>query len=336
MMQEPSGELDYSLVICTFNPEERILKRCLQAVSLLDRNLLTTEVILVDNNSRSPISEEPYIKAFEDSIPSMKIIHVEQPGVKYARMAAIRESRGRYIVYIDTDNEPQQDYLQQLKILNKNYPDVAAWGPGDVTVDFLDGVDKKLEFFARRAFQEKHKKSLAFDNRKHWQDSYPVGTGLCTFGFVLKDYVTEAESGRFSLPGRKGESLSSGEDTQMILLAISKGYSAGSSPTLKLQHLIPSSRANASYLKKLIFGTASCYQTCLLEVFPEMENMIKNQMMDSPTFTRRAWKKLLLAGYINNKFQFIEWLGLNAGYYYALNIPLPSFIQRLIKYLGVL
>ena len=169
----------------------------------------------------------------------MKIIHVAEPGVKYARMAAIRESRGKYIVYIDTDNEPEPDYLQQLKILNDKYPEVAAWGPGEVTVDFLDGIDKNLESFARPSFQEKHKQELAFDNKPLWQDCYPVGTGLCTFGFVLKEYVREAGLGRFSLPGRKGELLSSGEDTQMILLAISRGFSAGSSPALKLKHLIP-------------------------------------------------------------------------------------------------
>jgi hypothetical protein len=335
MMKELSGELDYSIVICTFNPEERILKRCLKAVSLLDRNSLRTEVILADNNSRKAIKEELYIKAFEQSIPLMKIIHVAEPGVKYARMAAIRESRGKYIVYIDTDNEPEPDYLQQLQILNNNYPDVAAWGPGDVTVDFLDGVDEKLETFARVAFQEKHKKQPAFDNKPHWQDCYPIGTGLCTFGFVLKTYVSEAEAGRFSLPGRQADLLSSGEDTQMILLAISLGFSAGCSPTLKLKHLIPASRANTGYLKKLIYGTASCYQTCLLEVFPQMETAIRNQMTNPSAFTRRAWKKLLFAGPVSKKFQFIEWLGLQAGYYYALNIPLPRFIQRLIKYLRV-
>ena len=97
-----------------------------------------------------PVSEQAYIRNFEQEIPQMKIIHVAEPGVKFARMAAIRESGGKYIVYIDTDNEPDPDYLQQLKMLNNQYPEVAAWGPGEVTVDFLDGIEKKLESFARQ------------------------------------------------------------------------------------------------------------------------------------------------------------------------------------------
>jgi glycosyltransferase involved in cell wall biosynthesis len=197
-----NGELDYSIVICTFNPEERILTRCLQAVSHLDRNSLSTEVILVDNNSRQAIREEPYIRPFEKSIPSMKIIHVAEPGVKYARMAAIRESRGKYIVYIDTDNEPEPDYLQQLKILNSKYPEVAAWGPGDVTVDFLDGIDKKLESFARPAFQEKHKQELAFDNKPSGRT---VTRWVPAFAHLVctERICPEAGLGKFSLPGRR-------------------------------------------------------------------------------------------------------------------------------------
>jgi len=335
-MQVSNSELDYSIVICTYNPEARILKRCLHAVSSLDRQGLNTEVILVDNNSEQPVMKQAYIEKFLHEIPQMRIIHVAEPGVQFARMAAIRDSGGKYIVYIDTDNEPAPDYLQQLKMLNSQYPEVAAWGPGDVTVDFLDGIDRKLENFARGSFQEKHYPQLAFDNKPLWQTCYPVGTGLCTFGFILKEYVKEAERGRFSLPGRKGELLSSGEDTQMILLAISKGFSAGSSPSLKLKHLIPGSRANVSYIRRLIFGTASCYETCLLEVFPMMESRVKSKTLSPATFVRKSFKKFVQTGMgtSNSKtFHLIEWLGLQAGCYFALNIPMPRSVQWLIKYL---
>jgi len=335
-MTDPEEHIDYSIVICTYNPEPRTLKRCLQAVKMLDRNGLLTEVILVDNNSKSAVKAQPYVIEFEQEIPGMKIIVVKEQGVKYARMAAIRESRGRYIVYIDYDNEPEKDYLQQLKILNSDYPDVAAWGPGEVTVDFIDGVEKRLEDFARSSFQEKHLPEIAFDNKNEWQSFYPVGTGLCTFSSVLKDYVKDAGNGRFSLPGRKGNQLTSGEDTQMVLLAVSKGFFAGSSPTLKLKHLIPESRANTGYIRRLIFGTVSCYETCMLEVFPEKLSGIQNKLLDPVTFTRRAAREFIKCSLGVNTmltFDLIYWLGSNAGVYYALGKPLPGFVQWLIKYL---
>jgi hypothetical protein len=328
--------LDYSIVICAFNPDDRILKRCLTAVRMLDKSGLRTEVILADNNSRIHLKELPYVKECMRQITGMKIIHVEQPGVQFARMAAIRESGGQYIVYIDSDNEPHPDYLQELKKLNNTHPEVACWGPGNVHVDFLDGIDKNMEDYARNAFQEKHVQNICFDNKKEWQFCYPVGTGLCTFSSVLKEYVNLAERGKFSLPGRKGNLLSSGEDTQMILLAISRGFFAGTHPSLKLEHMIPGTRANTSYLRRLIFGTSSCFETCQMEVFPDHESILKEKMLNRATFTRRACREFIKTGFGLQKiktFNFILWLGTRAGCYYALGIPLPPVVQRIIKYL---
>jgi glycosyltransferase involved in cell wall biosynthesis len=336
MTATDSNTLDYSIVICAYNPDIRILTRCLQAVSNLDREELRTEVILVDNNSDTPLLEQQNITAFEQKIPGLKIIRVVKQGVKYARMAAIAESLGKYIVYIDYDNEPGPDYLQELKKLNANYPSVTSWGPGEVTVEFVDGIDKQLEDYARIAFQEKHAQVIGFDNKEEWQTCYPVGTGLCTNSFILKEYVTEAEQGRFSLPGRKGNQLSSGEDTQMILLSISKGFFAGNSPTLRLKHLISKSRANIPYLRRLAFGTAACYETCLLEVFPNHREALTTKLLTPATFTRRAMREFIKTGFglhTLKTINLIHWMGLKAGSYYALHQPLPRFVQWLIKFL---
>lgn len=335
-MPSSGYDLDYSIVICAFNPDERILKRCLTAVMMLDKSGLRTEVILADNKSRIHLKEIPYIKNYQLQIPEMKIIRVEQPGVQFARIAAIRESRGEYIVYVDSDNEPQRDYLQQLKILNASHPEVACWGPGDVHVDFPDGIDKNIEDYARKAFQEKKVQSICFDNKKDWQFCYPVGTGLCTFSSVLKEYVNLAQQGKFSLPGRKGNLLSSGEDTQMILLAISRGFYAGIHPSMRLKHVIPGNRANPSYIRRLIFGTSSCFETCQMEVFPDHVLSIKSKLLPRTTFTRRACRELIKTGFGMQKiktFNFILWLGTHAGCYYALGIPLPPVVQQIINYL---
>jgi glycosyltransferase involved in cell wall biosynthesis len=338
-MTERGYPVQYSIVICAYNPDQRILSRCLQAVAALNRKGLLTETILVDNNSNEPVRALEYVRAFENKIPGFRVIEVAEQGVKYARMAAIEQASGKYILYIDYDNEPVANYLEQLNILNTNHPEVAAWGPGDVTVDFIDGIDNKIESYARTAFQEKHLSENAFGNQRDWQSFYPVGTGLCSFSSILKDYVQEAKKGRFSLPGRKGNQLSSGEDTEMILLAISKGYSAGSSPDLKLNHLISRSRANTAYLNRMTFGTAACYDTCLLEVFPERKDEIQNKLISAPAFSRRAIKRFVSASFgkdVLKTFDFILWLGLVAASYYAMNKRLPGTIKWFINYLKLL
>src|SRR5665213_1403825 len=246
-----SGEsaVDYSIIICTYNTDERILRRCLDAVAALDREDLNTEVILADNNSLTPAESLGFVRQSFSKIPNIKGILVPQQGLKHARIEAIEKAKGKYIVFIDADNEPTSDYLQQLKKLNAQFEQVGAWGPGDVTVQFIDEVDKSLENYARIALQERHDPSLKIANLRDWQHCYPFGTGLCMGSTILKEYFALAKQGKFTSEGHKGKSLSRGEDIQMVMLCIKNGYHAGVSPTLRLNHLIPKERANKEHLK---------------------------------------------------------------------------------------
>lgn len=331
-------EKDYSIVICTYNPEERILSRCLKAVAQLETEYLRTEVILVDNNSKTAVKDLPYVKAHTKDIPFFQVLEVKEQGVKYARMAAIEKAQGKFIVYIDYDNEPAPGYLQELKKLNERFPQVGAWGPGLVTVDFIDGVDKKIENYARTAFQERRDEEVDFSTEREWQPCYPFGTGLCTYAFILKEYIQLAAEGSFTQPGRTGNALSSGEDTQMVLLCIRKGYAAGVSPTLQLQHIIPRSRANRKYLQRLAWGTGVCYEACMLEVFPERKAQLLRRLMSADKFSRQAVKRTINATWHRNpmkKFELVRFLSLNAGIYAALNKPLPATVAGIIKLMNL-
>lgn len=323
---------EFSIVICTYNPDERLLHRCLQAVSRLDLADTSIEVLLVDNNSRTPVAEMPVVTAFS-GLP-LQHIFVKEQGVKHARIAAIAAATGDHIVYFDYDNEAERDYLQALKKLHMQYPQVAAWGPGHVSVDFLDGVDDKIEAHARVAFQERHETREQFAREPEWQACYPFGTGLCTRATLLKDYIRLAKEGRYTMYGRKGKSLSSGEDTQMVLHCIREGSAAGVSPQLKITHMIPASRANTKYLQRLAYGTSLCYETCLVQVFPERREQLR--MLPPSKFVRQAFKRTLKARFSTDPHRFFalaQFIGANAGVYIALGHDIPASIKRITKYL---
>lgn len=329
-------EKDYSIVICTYNPDERVLKRCLEAVSLLDTDGLRTEVMLVDNNSKTPVSSLPYVKAYTKKIPSLLLLPVPEQGVKFARMAAIEQAKGKFIVYMDDDNEPAPGYLQELKKLNDRFPQVGAWGPGHVTVEFIDGIDKKIEQYARSAFQERHEEMVNFAAEREWQACYPFGSGLCTYTLLLKAYCKLAQQGIFTQSGRKGSLLTGGEDTQMVLLCILKGYSAGVSPSLQLKHIIHRNRANRKYLQRLAYGNGLCYETSLLEVFPERKSQLLRRIMSEPKFSSQVLKRTLKATWHRDpmkKFELVRFLSLNAGIYMALNKPIPATVVKITKFL---
>ncbi|RAJ77455.1 glycosyl transferase family 2 [Chitinophaga dinghuensis] len=330
--------MDYSVIICTYNPDVRILQRCLSAITALDTRGLEVEYILVDNNSRTPVVSLLEVQTAIRDLPRFQVLHVTQQGVKYARIAAIEKSTGNHIVYIDYDNEPATDYLQQLKLLNGAYPQVGAWGPGQVFVDFIDGVKDDIAAYARYMFQERHDSDILFDTSRQWQECYPFGTGLCTNAALLKEYVALATAGHLTLTGRTAEKLTSGEDTQMILHVIRKGFAAGVSPTLQLNHIIPGNRANDHYLRRLTYGTSICYATCLLQVFPEMKQQMLKQLISPGRFIRKTIRQFLSShwqGSPSKRYQLVQFIGLNSGYYQALNKVIPFPVKHIAKFLQV-
>jgi hypothetical protein len=51
-----------SVIICTYNPEGQIFKKCLEALNLACSKIPSVEIIIIDNNSIVAINELEYIK----------------------------------------------------------------------------------------------------------------------------------------------------------------------------------------------------------------------------------------------------------------------------------
>jgi len=327
------GELpvDYSIIIYNHNTDERILNRCLAAVVALDRDGLVTEVLFVDNNHLTPAESLGFVRQFFSKIPNMRGVIIPQEGVKYAAAEAIEKASGKYIVYIDADNEPERDYLQELKRLNAQVEQVGAWGPGNVTVQFIDNVDKHLEEFARMAFRERHEDTLKTAHLMEWQPFYPFGPGLCILSGILKEYVALTKKGRLTSEAKR-KIIPGGEDVQIVMLCIKKGYHAGISPALKLNHLIPKEKSSKEYLKKLVFSGAFCFEPALLNVLPERKNILKKKIISPLLFSAKAAKELMAAkfGKPIKFFGAVHFIGSQAGIYQSLEKPLPRFIKKMI------
>ena len=154
---------------------------------------------------------------------------------------------------------------------------------------------------------------------------------------VLKEYVGLAKKGILSSLGRSGKELTSGEDTQMVMLCIKKGHYAGVSPELHINHLIPKSRANVPYLKKLAFGTALSYEPSMIQLFPERKNSLSKTLLTPVAFSRKAIKKVLMSQFtsLEKKLDIIHFIGYHAGVYESLNKKLPGAVKKLITLLRV-
>jgi glycosyltransferase involved in cell wall biosynthesis len=330
--------LSISILICTYNPDEQIFRRTLKSVeSLILREDIPVECIIVDNNSTLPVSQLIFVREFLDRCPWVRVIQEVQQGLTFARVAGFRASNNECIVFIDDDNEVSASYVEVLADLFTKYLSVCAWGPGTVNVEFMDNVSEWFSNTFKHLFQERQAKYNQYGCLPEtWASFYPFGTGLAVRREVLARYCDEVESGNLSAVDRKGKSLSSGGDMQIVWEGIKMGYAAGVAPKLAVNHLIPSSRSNLEYIKRLSFGTADTYYPCFNDSFPEMKSSIVADMPSSYLIVKSVFRKIV-AHFIKLKLRLLkidlaQYLGATSGFYQVAqknNLIVDFMIEKL-------
>ena len=248
--------MKFSIIICTYNPDQRNLARLLKAVKSFD-GITGSEIIIVDNASKFPVSQLKEVTEFLKEFPASRLIVEPMAGLTNARIAGFKACNNQWIIFFDDDNEPAPDYLEQLLLLIQQYPTVACWGPGNITVEYTaKKVPEWMEQY-KESFQQKSIQQVEISNQQWWQTFYPPGTGLTIKREIVMEYVNRVKAGQYSLTDRMGKGLSSGGDVQMVLTAVQLNHYVGSAPGLKMNHLIDEKKTNLRYLMKHAFGTAS-------------------------------------------------------------------------------
>ena len=263
----------FSIIICTYNPHHDIFARLLNSISNFDKLSPDYEIIIVDNNSKPPIGSFDYIHEFIVNHVNCKLIIEGKPGLTNARIAGINQAKAEWLIFFDDDNEPDEQYLEVCSSIIFQHPEVCAWGPGVVTVEFFKKNIPKWFKANKQFYQDSFIDSIFFDNKVEWSSCYPNGTGLVIRKNVATFYTELFEQRILTLADRIGKSLVSGGDTQMVMCGIKLGYFAGVSPKLKLNHLISGNKINLTYLLKQSYLTASCY----VKAFNEL-NFDNNQI----------------------------------------------------------
>ncbi len=101
-MERKRGLMDLSVIICTFNRSYN-LRRCFEGLARQrDADQMAWEVVLVDNNSKDETARVAARLAGTLPIPMRYVFEGEQ-GLSAARNRGVRESLGRYLLFIDDD-----------------------------------------------------------------------------------------------------------------------------------------------------------------------------------------------------------------------------------------
>ena len=263
------NNFDFSIIICTHNPEIDIIKRCLSAVRDLARNKISAEVIVVENNCSFSLNDLPELKSIIEVIEHVKIIEESKPGLSNARIAGFNASVGKWLLFFDDDNEPDPNYLINLTKLINEIPYVGIWGPGNVTVDFLGTPEKWVKENCLEVFQEKHFDKTEFALQQKWNTCYPPGTGMAVCRTVFEKYSFIYTSRKIKTTDRTGSSLISAGDNQIVYSAIMLNFPIGTSPKLSVSHLISEKKSNFNYVKRLRFFVRYSVPFAEIEFYPE-------------------------------------------------------------------
>jgi glycosyltransferase involved in cell wall biosynthesis len=249
-----------SIIICTHNPRRDYLDKVLEALRCQTLSTGQWELLLIDNASNQPLSEEIDLSWH----PQARHIREEQLGLTPARLRGIQEAVTETLVFVDDDNVLDSDYLEVVLQISKDWPAIGAWG-GQIRPDFEEPPSEWTKpFWSMLAIREFDRDK--WSNLLNQNETTPCGAGLCVRKVVARKYVDLVrDQPKRAGMDRKGKLLISCGDSDLAFTAHDIGLGTGQFTSLKLTHLIPASRLQEDYLLRLVEGMS--YSWTILDSF---------------------------------------------------------------------
>lgn len=183
-----------SIVIPIFN-KKKFLKSCLNSV--LKQTYENIEIILVNDGSNDGSDEICYDYASKDK--RIIVINQQNNGVSSARNTGIEVSKGKYLLFIDADDQVFPEYVERLYFNLINSSSDIIFCSRKEALYKKDRINKKIDYIL-----EYHKGNIWEDfERLYYSNGIPFG------GVYLKIYNAELIKKKKI---RFKEELISGED----------------------------------------------------------------------------------------------------------------------------
>lgn len=304
-----------SVVICSYAPKLHIFLQVLEALKQQSLSHDEWELILIDNNSPTPVAGLIDLGWHENS----KIICEPIPGLAHARMAGVVAAQTPLIVFVDDDNLLNETYLETALRFHNEHPEVGCFGGRSLPVYetkppgwfFQTGIDLGCQDYGSEEYISNFNSDSPL---KGYPEKAPIGTGMVISRKAFLYYQKEAAANpeRLNL-GRRGTSLSSGEDNDIILTLVKAGYQIAYVPRLVVNHLIPSSRFSFDYLKRMAFESNRTWVKVL-----EVHGINPHQKIPKWTIVPRMIKSYLTLKAWKSDLHQIRWKS-SCGLFHGLS-----------------
>lgn len=123
----------YSIIVPVYNTS-KYLEICLNSV--FKQTNQDYEIICINDGSTD--NSLDVLKKYEEDII---IIDQKNQGLSMARNNGVKKAKGKYILFLDSDDYLNKDLLRQLDIVTKNNPDLVRFGLNEIIGDNVKPIN---------------------------------------------------------------------------------------------------------------------------------------------------------------------------------------------------
>lgn len=126
-----------SAIIPVFNTPSEFLQECI--TSLISQTYTDSEILIVDDGSRLETAQLCDSLAQQD--PRIRVIHQDNKGPSIARNTGLKEVRGEYITFVDSDDSLKPETWEYcIRSMNETSSDCAVFG----WIDHSHEIDQNI------------------------------------------------------------------------------------------------------------------------------------------------------------------------------------------------
>jgi glycosyltransferase involved in cell wall biosynthesis len=243
---------DFTIAIPTYNGAKRleVLLNSLKGQDIPSDFIW--QVIIVDNNSVDNTSE--VVKEYQDHwTGNRSLIYAFEPqqGAAFARQKAMQLAPSELVGFLDDDVIPSVNWVIAAYQFGLDHPHAGAYG-GRILGKFETAPPenfKRIQSFLALRDRGPH---------PHLYDPQNLVLPPSAAWTIRKQAWLENVPSTPTLGGRSGKSMVQGDDYEPLLYMHNAGWEIWYNPNMSVEHLIPASRLQDSYLIALSRGCGLC------------------------------------------------------------------------------
>ena len=126
-----------SIIVPVYNTKEKYLKKCLD--SLISQTIQPQiEIIIVDDGSKKDIAE--LCDAYAQKYEYIKVIHQNNQGLAMSRNNGMKQAKGEWIMFVDSDDWVEKDICEKLLKEAKEDVDIIISSCNNCYMDLIKPV----------------------------------------------------------------------------------------------------------------------------------------------------------------------------------------------------